>query len=60
MSLKGQISKERKMKCESCGKKAETRPYGPGGKRVCFDCGMKDEAQAKRMFRQKVLGEKLP
>lgn len=43
--------------CTGCGKKAELRPYGPGGKRVCFDCGMKDEPAAKRAFRSKVLGE---
>lgn len=36
--------------CELCGKKEEVRPYGPGGKFVCFDCGMKDEAEAKRQF----------
>lgn len=36
--------------CELCGKVAETRPYGPDGKEVCFQCGMKDEAEMKRRF----------
>ena len=36
--------------CMDCGKEAETRPYGPGGIEVCFDCGMKDEAEAERRF----------
>lgn len=36
--------------CELCGKKDELRPYGPGGKNVCFDCAMKDEKEAKRQF----------
>jgi hypothetical protein len=37
-------------KCEICGKTEELRPYGPGGKNVCFDCMMLDEAEAKRQF----------
>lgn len=36
--------------CELCGKFDELRPYGPNGERVCFECGMKDEAAAKRQF----------
>lgn len=28
--------------CELCGDTAELRPYGPGGKRICFPCGQKD------------------
>ncbi len=24
--------------CELCGKKAETRPYGSGGREICFPC----------------------
>lgn len=36
--------------CQLCGKVAETRPYGPNGEEVCFDCGMKDEAAVKRAF----------
>jgi len=48
MSGKGFISKEPIQKCELCGKKAETRPYGPNGESVCFECGMKDEEAAER------------
>lgn len=25
--------------CELCGTKAELRPYGPNGERICFPCG---------------------
>lgn len=44
MSRKGVICRKRDRKCELCGKVAETRPYGPKGEEVCFECGMKDEA----------------
>lgn len=37
--------------CQICGEKAELRPYGKGGKWVCFDCGMTDEPEARRQFR---------
>jgi hypothetical protein len=37
-------------KCEMCGAVVELRPYGPGGMWVCFECGMKDEAEAERQF----------
>jgi hypothetical protein len=37
-------------KCEMCGQQDELRPYGPGGKNVCFACAMKDEEEAKRQF----------
>jgi hypothetical protein len=30
--------------------KAELRPYGRGGKFVCFKCMMKDEEEGKRQF----------
>jgi hypothetical protein len=36
--------------CELCGKKAELRPYGLGGKSICFACGMKDEETTKKNF----------
>lgn len=42
-------------RCELCGVVEETRPYGPDGEQVCFACGMKDEAAAKRQF-DKMLG----
>jgi hypothetical protein len=34
--------------CELCGTVAELRPYGPNAERVCFPCGMKDEAAMER------------
>lgn len=43
-------------KCELCGAVEETRPYGPKGERVCFDCGMKDEPAAQRGFDRYILG----
>jgi hypothetical protein len=40
--------------CELCGKLDELRPYGRGGKNVCFDCAMKDEAEAARQFTKRI------
>ena len=37
-------------KCSDCGKVKDLRPYGKDGAWVCFDCGMKDEEEAKRQF----------
>jgi len=44
------IAAEKPQQCDLCGKIAELRPYGPNGEAVCFPCGMKDEAAAKRAF----------
>lgn len=38
--------------CELCGAAEELRPYGPKGAWVCFDCGMKDRAEADRQIRR--------
>lgn len=44
------IEPEANRTCQTCGKTAECRPYGPGGTDVCFECGMKDrEGTRKRM-----------
>jgi len=43
-------------KCQDCGCVAELRPYGPSGKFVCFDCGMKDEEEATRRFDALIAG----
>jgi hypothetical protein len=43
--------------CELCGTVTECRPYGPGGKQVCFDCAMKDEKTAKRMMNKRLFDE---
>jgi hypothetical protein len=37
-------------RCQLCGAEGETRPYGPLGEEVCFDCGMTDEPAAARAF----------
>lgn len=57
MTTPGVIEKERVDRCELCGAVAETRPYGPNGEEVCFHCGMKDEAAAKRGFNRLINGE---
>ena len=36
--------------CQQCGKQAETRPYGPGGIRVCYECGMLDREGTERLM----------
>ena len=50
MTTKGIISQSRPQGCDLCGEVQELRPYGPNGEYVCFECGMKDEATAKRRF----------
>ncbi len=32
-----------KHNCAYCGANEETRPYGPRGERICFDCAMKPD-----------------
>ena len=51
------IEDEPETECELCHKMAETRPYGPGGCRVCFECGMKDEETAIRNFAKFLSGD---
>jgi len=43
--------------CQLCGKGAETRPYGPNGEEVCFQCGMKDEKTTKKQFGRILFGD---
>jgi hypothetical protein len=38
------VEPERPACCELCGEIAELRPYGPGGKKICVECGNKDPA----------------
>lgn len=59
MSGLGFIAPEAPSTCELCSKTAELRPYGPKGERVCFECGMQDEAAMKRGFAKYVLGEEI-
>ena len=37
------IEQEPPAVCEFCQETAETRPYGPGGKRICYQCSKKPE-----------------
>ena len=60
MSGPGFISVEPAAVCDLCGKVAELRPYGPGGENVCFACGMKNKAAAKRAFTLRTFGEYQP
>lgn len=39
MSGPGLIEAEPDGQCALCGKIDETRPYGPNGLEICFDCG---------------------
>jgi hypothetical protein len=57
MSELGIICEEEPDECELCGKFEETRPYGPNGERVCFECGMKNEDAARKAFSKLVLGK---
>lgn len=57
MSGRGFIAPEGDKKCELCGAVEETRPYGPKGERVCFDCAMKDKKAAERGFTKYILGQ---
>lgn len=43
--------------CEFCGTTAELRPYGPNRERICFDCGMKNEAVTRRVMRRDLFGD---
>lgn len=38
--------------CELCNTMADCRPYGPGGKQVCFSCGIKNPEIALTAFKK--------
>lgn len=44
------IEAEKRRVCQACGAAKETRPYGPGGIRVCFACMKKHEGEAVKQF----------
>lgn len=44
--------------CALCGKIAETRPYGPNGEEICYECGMKDVETTNRMMEVKLFGKR--
>lgn len=65
MSGPGFIAPEPDRRCELCGKTAETRPYGPGGCRICFECGQKDREGTERRMEAYIMpntveGPRLP
>ena len=57
MSRLGVIEAELEDICEECGDAKELRPYGNGGKRICFSCAMNDEDEARRQFEYRVCGD---
>jgi hypothetical protein len=60
VSRRGVIAAEEPQQCDECGKIDELRPYGPGGKAICFPCFEAHPEwarEAERRFAQHVLGE---
>lgn len=51
------ICPEPPAKCETCGKEAELRPYGPRGERICYECGLKNPASTMRQMHKALTGE---
>jgi hypothetical protein len=51
------IAAEPDGRCELCGSIAETRPYGPNGERICYECGQKNLAVTERQMRRVLFGE---
>lgn len=56
MSGLGIIQEESPQRCEMCGVIDETRPYGPNGEEICFDCGMKDEETTRKKMVEYIHG----
>jgi hypothetical protein len=55
------IVDEPDQECQFCGHETDTRPYGPGGKRICFACmnsTPKLRREAKRRFKALLNGTK--
>lgn len=53
------IEKEEDQACEMCGAVEETRPYGPMGEQICYDCGMKNEEMTNKRMGQVLFGDAL-
>lgn len=51
------IEAEPEMICHECGKVAETRPYGPGGSEICWECGEKMPEIRDHNMNIKLFGE---
>ena len=56
MSGRGFIKEESPQRCEMCGVIEETRPYGPNGEDICFECGMKDEETTRKKMEEYIFG----
>ena len=52
------IEAEPELICFQCGRIAETRPYGPNGEELCYECGMKDVDTTNRMMGKVLFGDK--
>lgn len=50
------IAAEPELICFECGKIAETRPYGPNGSEICFECAMKDKTRTEHNMGVKLFG----
>jgi hypothetical protein len=57
MSNRGIIAVEPPQACELCGELKECRPYGPNGKQICFNCGMKDKEGTEKKMAEYLFGE---
>mgnify|MGYP007031181474 CR=1 FL=1 len=51
------IEETEPQKCELCGKEDETRPYGPNGEEICYDCGIKNKEVTERQMARVLFGE---
>ncbi len=45
--------------CEVCGTVEETRPYGPNGERICFDCGEENPEVTERQMGRVLFGDEV-
>ena len=52
------IEKEPDFICFTCGKIAETRPYGPNREEICYECGMLHEEETERRMGHILFGDK--
>lgn len=46
--------------CETCGEVKETRPYGPNGQEICYDCAMKNPKATNARMDHVLYGDELP
>jgi hypothetical protein len=51
------IAPEPPQECKLCGQLDETRPYGPNGEEICYECGLKDPQTTRAQMRAYMFGE---